>query len=97
MTSRFLSAVVASSLAVLASDALVSTHVVSRTAEAAGVNVATRAGADEGRAPRNAAEFDVMFQQIKNWGRWGADDQLGSANLVTPAKRKQAAALVKTG
>jgi len=49
------------------------------------------------RAPRNAAEFDELFQQIKNWGRWGADDQLGSANLVTAAKRKQAAALVKAG
>ena len=49
------------------------------------------------RAPRNAAELDQMFQQIKNWGRWGADDQLGSANLVTAAKRKQAAALVKNG
>jgi len=49
------------------------------------------------RAPRNAAELDEMFQQIKNWGRWGADDQLGSANLVTAAKRKQAAALVKNG
>ena len=49
------------------------------------------------RAPRNAAELDEMFQQIKNWGRWGADDQLGSANLVTVAKRKQAAALVKNG
>ena len=34
------------------------------------------------RAPRNAAEFDTMFQQIKNWGRWGANDQLGSANLA---------------
>src|SRR5215213_4002995 len=50
-----------------------------------------------GRAPRNAAEFDTLFQQVKNWGRWGPDDQLGSANLVTPAKRRQAAALVKTG
>src|SRR5881394_2908169 len=49
------------------------------------------------RSPHNAAEFDVLFQQIKNWGRWGPDDQLGSVNLVTPAKRKQAAALVKTG
>jgi len=49
------------------------------------------------RSPRNAAEFDALFQQIKNWGRWGADDQLGSANLVTAAKRKQAAALVKDG
>jgi Putative cyclase len=49
------------------------------------------------RAPRDAAEFDAMFQQVKNWGRWGADDQLGSANLVTVAKRKQAVALAKTG
>src|SRR6476620_7973758 len=49
------------------------------------------------RAPHNAAEFDTLFQQVKNWGRWGADDQLGSANLVTAAKRKQAIALVKTG
>src|SRR3954462_2478547 len=50
-----------------------------------------------GRAPRNQAEFDTLFQQVKNWGRWGPDDQLGSANLVTAAKRKQAIALVKTG
>jgi kynurenine formamidase len=50
-----------------------------------------------GRLPRNAAEFDALFQEVKNWGRWGPDDQLGSANLVTAAKRKQAAALVKSG
>jgi hypothetical protein len=49
------------------------------------------------RGPRNAEEFDALFQQVKNWGRWGPDDQLGSVNLVTPAKRRQAAALVKTG
>jgi kynurenine formamidase len=49
------------------------------------------------RAPHNAAEFDTLFQQVKNWGRWGKDDQLGSANLVTAAKRKQAVALVKDG
>src|SRR5258705_6469379 len=49
------------------------------------------------RAPRNAEEFDALFQQVKNWGRWGKDDQLGSANLVTAAKRKQAVALVKDG
>ena len=47
------------------------------------------------RAPRNAAEFDELFQRVSNWGRWGKDDQLGSANLVTPAKRKQAIALAK--
>src|SRR4051812_31341202 len=49
------------------------------------------------RAPRNAAEFDTLFQQVKNWGRWGPNDELGSANLVTPAKKKQAVALVKDG
>jgi len=49
-----------------------------------------------GRSPRNADEFDALFQQIKNWGRWGPNDQLGSANLVTPAKRKQAIALART-
>src|SRR4026209_23043 len=47
------------------------------------------------RAPRNAAEFAELFRQVSNWGRWGKDDQLGSANLVTAAKRKQAVALVK--
>jgi kynurenine formamidase len=49
------------------------------------------------RTPRNLAEFDQMFTQISNWGRWGKDDELGSANLVTPAKRKQALGLVKEG
>jgi len=49
------------------------------------------------RSPRNAAEFDELFQKVKNWGRWGKDDQLGSANLVTTAKRKQAVGLVKIG
>jgi kynurenine formamidase len=52
---------------------------------------------DEPRAPQNAAEFDALFQQVKNWGRWGPNDQLGSANLVDAAKRKQAIALAKTG
>jgi hypothetical protein len=50
-----------------------------------------------GRAPRNVAELDELFRQVSNWGRWGKDDQLGAANLVTDAKRKQAAALVKNG
>ena len=49
------------------------------------------------RAPRDAAEFDAMFKQVSNWGRWGKDDQRGAVNLVTAAKRKQAVALVKTG
>ena len=34
---------------------------------------------------------------LSNWGRWGDDDQLGTLNLITDAKRAQAAALVKEG
>ena len=49
------------------------------------------------RVPRNADEFDALFQQVKNWGRWGPNDQLGAANLVTEAKRRQAAGLARTG
>src|SRR4026209_688851 len=52
---------------------------------------------DAPRAPRTAAEFDRLFQQVKNWGRWGADDQLGSVNLITAATRKKALSLAKTG
>jgi kynurenine formamidase len=58
---------------------------------------AAAAGQTPPRAPRNAAEFDELFRKVSNWGRWGKDDQLGSANLVTVAKRKQAVALVKNG
>jgi kynurenine formamidase len=39
----------------------------------------------------------AIFEQVKNWGRWGADDQLGTINLITAAKRRQAAALVAEG
>jgi kynurenine formamidase len=49
------------------------------------------------RTPTNASEFDQLFRKVSNWGRWGNDDQLGAANLITDAKRRQAAALVKAG
>lgn len=37
------------------------------------------------------------MKELSNWDRWGPDDELGASNLITPAKRKQAAALVKEG
>jgi kynurenine formamidase len=54
-------------------------------------------GPSAARFPHNADEFDQMFNQVKNWGRWGKDDQLGAANLITDAKRKQALGLAKNG
>jgi kynurenine formamidase len=43
------------------------------------------------------AEFDALFEQVKNWGRWGPDDQLGTLNLITPGRVAAAAALVRSG
>ena len=37
------------------------------------------------------------FEKLSNWGRWGADDELGTLNLVTPECRRRAAALVQEG
>ena len=52
-----------------------------------------------GSAPTrmSAAEFEHLFKQNTNWGRWGKEDVLGTINLITDQKRKQAAALVKSG
>jgi kynurenine formamidase len=43
------------------------------------------------------AEYERWKKDLSNWGRWGKDDQIGALNLITPSKRKQAAALVKEG
>lgn len=43
------------------------------------------------------ADVDHWMKELSNWGRWGKEDQLGAYNLITPAKRKEAAALVKEG
>ncbi|MBK5290988.1 MAG: cyclase family protein [Acidobacteriia bacterium] len=42
-------------------------------------------------------DIDGWMKELSNWGRWGNQDQLGAINLITPAKRKQAAALVREG
>jgi kynurenine formamidase len=45
----------------------------------------------------NQDDFDKLWHELSNWGRWGKDDQMGAINLITPAKRKQALAEVKEG
>jgi kynurenine formamidase len=44
-----------------------------------------------------AAQIDQWMTELSNWDRWGKQDQMGAVNLITPAKRKQAAALVRDG
>jgi kynurenine formamidase len=43
------------------------------------------------------AELEAMFRRCSNTGKWGANDELGTLNYITPAKRIAAARLVKTG
>ena len=62
-------------------------------------------GQDRARAPRETSrardltddELEAMFNRCSNLGKWGADDELGTLNYITAAKRIAAAKLVKTG
>lgn len=53
--------------------------------------------APDGPAVLSKADVEEILERVSNWGRWGEDDQRGTLNLVTPAKRLQAAALVREG
>jgi kynurenine formamidase len=37
------------------------------------------------------------FESVKNWGRWGADDQMGALHYITPERRARAARAVRDG
>src|SRR3989442_9404 len=45
----------------------------------------------------DADVFRALFERCSNWGRWGADDERGTLNLITPERTARAAALVRTG
>ncbi len=47
--------------------------------------------------PISVAQFDAWMEEYSNWGRWGENDEHGAANLMTDAKRLEAAALIQTG
>jgi hypothetical protein len=59
-------------------------------------------GADERGAYASKEVPDVdevlgYFEQGRNWGRWGDDDQVGAPNLITEEKVRQATSLVTRG
>jgi kynurenine formamidase len=64
------------------------------------VGFAGRMPAGQSKAPAHTvteAQYERWKTELSNWGRWGKDDEIGALNLITPAKRKQAAGLVKEG
>ena len=42
-------------------------------------------------------DFRRIGDQVRNWGRWGDDDQIGTLNLITPECLQEAAKLVRRG
>jgi hypothetical protein len=48
-------------------------------------------------APVSLDAFDALFERVKNWGRWGEDDERGTLNYITPKMIAAAARLVQSG
>lgn len=43
------------------------------------------------------AAFHDIATRVNNWGRWGADDEIGTLNLITDEVVREAAATVRSG
>jgi kynurenine formamidase len=41
--------------------------------------------------------FQDIAKRVNNWGRWGADDEIGTLNLITDEVVREAAACVRSG
>lgn len=48
-------------------------------------------------AALSMSEFEGLFQSVCNWGVWGAEDERGTLNHISPECVRTAAALVRTG
>jgi kynurenine formamidase len=49
------------------------------------------------RKPVNRAAIDEAAKALSNWGRWGADDQIGTLNTITPEDVIDAGKLIRRG
>lgn len=43
------------------------------------------------------ATLEAIYDSVRNWGRWGDDDESGALNLLTPERRLAALSLPVTG
>src|ERR1700677_4781267 len=53
----------------------------------------------QGKGPVTVTPSDYLRwpNELKNWGRWGPNDQRGTSNLITESKVLSATRLVKSG
>jgi kynurenine formamidase len=52
-------------------------------------------GAPDARV--STREFELLFDSVSNWGRWGSDDERGALHLLSPERVTEAATLVREG
>jgi kynurenine formamidase len=45
----------------------------------------------------SVAEFAALFDAVQSWGRWGAQDERGALNLLTPERVAAATRVVRSG
>lgn len=43
------------------------------------------------------AQFQDIAKRVNNWGRWGADDEIGTLNLITGQVVREAAGCIRSG
>jgi kynurenine formamidase len=58
---------------------------------------ASNALAQETAPAVTAAQVNRWMTELSNWGRWGAEDGIGTLNLLTPAHRREALKLAREG
>src|ERR1700676_4376136 len=75
-----------------------------RLSAAAAVGVLLAAGGlshlsarSQTRAGVTPADYLRWRTELRNWGRWGPNDQKGTANLTTPPKGHEAVKLARSG
>ena len=49
------------------------------------------------RAMSVSATFTEVAARVRNWGRWGPDDELGTLNFIDAETRRRAAGSVESG
>ena len=49
------------------------------------------------KAPLTLADIEAMSQKVRNWGKWGPADEIGTLNYATPEKVAAAAKLIQNG
>ncbi len=38
-------------------------------------------------AQYSTADMEALFESVKNWGRWGKEDERGARNFITTEKQ----------